>query len=128
VKVNNDIVVPRGRIPQLFTFLAELGRRHEVAIPSFGHAGDGNIHVNIMVPDTSEAWTRAKAAERELFAEVVRLGGAITGEHGIGFVKAPFLRFQLSEDEIALMRRIKAAFDPNNILNPGKIFPDEERA
>ncbi|MGE5814934.1 MAG: FAD-binding oxidoreductase [Acidobacteriota bacterium] len=124
VKVNNDIVVPRGRIPELFDFLCRLAREHDVKIPSFGHAGDGNIHVNIMVEDTEAAVARAKAAERELFQEVVRLGGAITGEHGIGFVKAPFLGLQLSEDEIALMRRIKAAFDPNNILNPGKIFTD----
>ncbi len=122
VKVNNDVVVPKGRIPELFAFLARLAREHEVGIPSFGHAGDGNIHVNIMVEDTEAARGRAKAAERRLFEEVVRLGGAITGEHGIGFVKAPFLSLQLSHDEIALMKRIKAAFDPNGILNPGKIF------
>lgn len=122
VKINNDIVVPRGRIPEFFAFLGRLAHRHDVKIPSFGHAGDGNIHVNIMVDDTEPARARAKAAEWELFEEVVRLGGAITGEHGIGFVKAPFLRLQLSEEAIALMRRIKAAFDPNNILNPGKIF------
>jgi glycolate oxidase len=122
VKVNNDIVVPRGKIPELFAFLARLAKTHDVQIPSFGHAGDGNIHVNIMVDDTEPARARARAAERDLFEEVVRLKGAITGEHGIGFVKAPFLRLQLSEEEIALMRRIKVAFDPNNILNPGKIF------
>jgi glycolate oxidase len=124
VKVNNDIVVPRGRIPELFDFVGRLAREYDVRIPSFGHAGDGNIHVNIMVEDTEAARARAKAAERELFREVIRLNGAITGEHGIGFVKAPFLRLQLSEEELALMRRIKAAFDPNNILNPGKIFTD----
>jgi glycolate oxidase len=126
VKVNNDIVVPRGRIPELFDFLGRLARDHDVRIPSFGHAGDGNIHVNIMVEDTEAARARATAAERELFREVIRLNGAITGEHGIGFVKAPFLRLQLSEDEIALMRRVKAAFDPNNILNPGKIFTESK--
>jgi glycolate oxidase len=126
VKVNNDIVVPRGRIPELFAFLASLARRHDVRIPSFGHAGDGNIHVNIMVEDTASARARATAAERELFEEVIRLRGAITGEHGVGFVKAPFLHLQLSADEIALMRRIKAAFDPHDILNPGKIFTDRD--
>ncbi len=125
VKVNNDIVVPRGEIPELFAFLARLAKEHDVRIPCFGHAGDGNIHVNIMVEDTAEARARARAAEQKLFEEVVRLGGALTGEHGIGFVKSPFLRLQLSDDEIVLMKRIKAAFDPNGILNPGKIFPGE---
>jgi glycolate oxidase len=124
VKVNNDIVVPRGRIPALFQFLARLAREHDVLVPGFGHAGDGNIHVNIMVDDTPDARARAREAERKLFEEVMRLGGALTGEHGIGFVKAPHLRMQLSDDEIALMKRIKKAFDPNGILNPGKIFPD----
>jgi glycolate oxidase len=123
VKLNNDIVVPRGRIPELFAFLARLAREHDVLVPSFGHAGDGNIHVNIMVEDTPDARARAKQAEQHLFEEVVRLGGVLSGEHGIGFVKAPYLRLQLSDDEIALMKRIKAAFDPNGILNPGKIFP-----
>ncbi len=125
VKINNDIVVPKGKIPELFGFLARLARGHDVRIPSFGHAGDGNIHVNIMVDDTEEARARGRAAERQLFEEVVRLGGAITGEHGIGFLKAPFLSLQLSKDEIALMKRVKAAFDPNGILNPGKIFSDD---
>ena len=124
VKLNNDIVVPKGRIPELFGFLTRLARQHGVRIPSFGHAGDGNIHVNIMVEDTEEARARGRRAERQLFEEVVRLGGAITGEHGIGFVKAPFLSLQLAPEEIALMKRVKAAFDPNGILNPGKIFPD----
>ena len=124
VKVNNDIVVPRGKIPALFAFLARLARERDVLVPSFGHAGDGNIHVNIMVEDTPAARARATAAERALFEEVIRLGGALTGEHGIGYVKAPFLRLQLSDAEIALMQRVKAAFDPKGILNPGKIFSD----
>jgi glycolate oxidase len=124
VKVNNDVVVPKGRVPELFALVARLARTHGVQIPCFGHAGDGNVHVNIMVEDTGEARARARHAERELFEGVIALGGALTGEHGVGFVRAPYVGLQLSADEIALMKRIKSAFDPRGILNPGKIFPD----
>jgi glycolate oxidase len=93
-------------------------------MPCFGHVGDGNIHVNIMVdPSDPDAEPRALRAERALFEAVVALDGSISGEHGIGFAKAPYLSIELSPEEIALMKRVKAAFDPNNILNPGKIFP-----
>ena len=125
VKLNNDVVVPRGRVPELFTLVKELQRECGLPIASFGHAGDGNIHVNIMVPPgDSSAMDRARRAERRLFEGVVALGGSISGEHGIGFTKAPYLSLELSDEEIALMKRIKSAFDPNGILNPGKIFPD----
>jgi glycolate oxidase len=122
VKVNNDVVVPKGLIPDLFALIAQLARTHGVQIPSFGHAGDGNIHVNIMVEDVDEARARARAAEHELFVGVISMGGALTGEHGIGLTKAPFLGLQFSDEEIALMKRVKSAFDPHGILNPGKIF------
>jgi glycolate oxidase len=124
VKVNNDIVVPKGRIPELFASIADIARTFDVLVPSFGHAGDGNIHVNIMIEDTPAARERGAKAERRLFEEVIRLGGSITGEHGVGFTKQRYLGLQLSPDEIALMKRVKAAFDPNGILNPGKIFPE----
>jgi glycolate oxidase len=123
VKLNNDVVVPRGRVPQLFELVAKIRRRSGLPIACFGHAGDGNIHVNIMVTD-DETLTRAREAERELFEGVVALEGSISGEHGIGFTKAPYLSLELSAEEIALMKRVKAAFDPHGILNPGKIFPD----
>jgi glycolate oxidase len=123
VKVNNDVVVPKGRIPELFVLIARLARTHDVQIPSFGHAGDGNVHVNIMVEDTEEARARAHQAERELFEGVMAMGGSLTGEHGIGLTKARYLGLQFSGDEIALMKRIKVAFDPHGVLNPGKIFP-----
>jgi glycolate oxidase len=124
MKVNHDVVVPRGRVPELFDVVAALKQAYGLRVASFGHAGDGNIHVNLMVdPADAEQVANAAAAERELFQSVVDLEGSISGEHGIGFAKAPYLDLELSSDEIGLMRRIKTAFDPNNVLNPGKIFP-----
>jgi len=124
LKINHDVVVPRGRVPELFDLIAGLRDEYDLTIPCFGHAGDGNIHVNIMLdPDDAPALSRARTAERRLFEGVVALEGSITGEHGIGFAKAPFIGIELSDDVIALMKRVKAAFDPNGILNPGKMFP-----
>ena len=126
LKINHDVVVPRGRVPQLFDVIAGIASRYTLRIASFGHAGDGNIHVNLMLdPHDGAERARAADAERELFEQVVALEGSISGEHGIGFAKAPYLSIELSAVEIALMRRVKAAFDPNGILNPGKIFPPE---
>jgi glycolate dehydrogenase FAD-linked subunit len=124
LKINHDVVVPKGRIPALFELVRRIRSEYRLRIPCFGHAGDGNIHVNIMVdPADADEMRRARDAERALFEGVVALEGSISGEHGIGFSKARFLPLELSPDEIALMKRVKAAFDPQNILNPGKIFP-----
>jgi glycolate oxidase len=126
LKFNHDVVVPKGRVPALFALVGRLASEHRLRIPCFGHAGDGNIHVNIMVdPSDQDEIGRAHEAEHALFRGVVALEGSISGEHGIGFSKAPFIALELSPDEIALMKRVKAAFDPLNILNPGKIFPPE---
>jgi glycolate oxidase len=123
-KINHDVVVPRGRVPQLFDAIEELSGRHRVRVASFGHAGDGNIHVNLMINrDDAGERRRAREMERELFERVVALEGSISGEHGIGFAKAPYLSIELSPEEIALMKRVKLAFDPAGILNPAKIFP-----
>jgi glycolate oxidase len=122
-KINHDVVVPRGRVPQLFELVERLRRDSGLMIPCFGHAGDGNIHVNVMCdPADPDQLRRAKTAERALFEGVVALEGSISGEHGIGFSKAPYLGIELSADVIALMQRIKHAFDPHGILNPGKIW------
>jgi glycolate oxidase len=128
-KINHDLVVPRGRVPQLFALVRRVREKHQLLIPCFGHAGDGNIHVNLMVnPDDADEMRRAAAAERELFEGVVALEGSISGEHGIGFSKAPFLTLELSADTIALMQRVKLAFDPNQILNPGKLWSAADRS
>jgi glycolate oxidase len=129
IKINHDIVVPKARIPDLFAFVATLRDRFDVRMPCFGHVGDGNLHVNMMIPaGDPAAMTRAKAAEAELFKGVVAMEGAITGEHGIGFSKAAYLPLALGETEIALMKRLKQAFDPAAIPIPGNIFPDEVAA
>jgi glycolate oxidase len=124
VKINHDVVVPRGRVPELFDVIADLKRTYRLRVAAFGHAGDGNIHVNLLLtPGDTEERARAREAEYFLFRGVIALEGSISGEHGIGFAKAPYLPLELSGDEIALMKRVKRAFDPNGILNPGKIFP-----
>jgi glycolate oxidase len=124
-KVNHDLVVPRGRVPALFALIDRVRQAHDLRIPCFGHAGDGNIHVNLMI-DTGDAGqvARAALAQQELFEGVVALEGSISGEHGIGFAKAKYLGIELSPGVIALLKRVKQAFDPRGILNPGKIFPE----
>ena len=108
-------------MPQLFDLVDRLRRDYRLTIPCFGHAGDGNIHVNVMCnPADADEMRRAKAAERELFRGVVALEGSISGEHGIGFAKAPYLGFELSPEVIALMKRVKLAFDPEPDSEPGE--------
>jgi glycolate dehydrogenase FAD-linked subunit len=125
IKFNHDVVVPKGRIPQLFDLVRAIKKEYRLRIPCFGHAGDGNIHVNIMVtPGDDDEMRRAHEAERALFEGVVAMEGSISGEHGIGFAKAKYLSLELDPQTIALMKRVKAAFDPEGVLNPGKIFPD----
>jgi glycolate oxidase len=119
-KVNEDIVVPRSRIPDVLREINDISKRHGLLIVNFGHAGDGNIHTNIMIDEAD--LPKAEAAVKEIFAAALRMNGSITGEHGVGISKAPYLPMELKPDVIATMKRIKQALDPNNILNPGKIF------
>ncbi|MBQ6668653.1 MAG: FAD-binding protein [Deltaproteobacteria bacterium] len=122
-KFNEDICVPRSRIPDMIVALEKISSEVGVPIINFGHAGDGNIHVNVMVdlatPGMDE---KVERALRAIFEATLQLGGTISGEHGIGITKAPYLRMELKDKVIDYMRLIKRALDPNNILNPGKIF------
>lgn len=120
-KLNEDIVVPRGRLEDLFDFAARLQRRHQLPVACFGHAGDGNIHTNIMVDYAQPgAKTRAAAALDELFRQVLAWGGSITGEHGIGIAKQRWWPLAVSPAVRQLHRKIKQTLDPRGILNPGK--------
>jgi glycolate oxidase len=123
-KINEDIVVPRSRIPDVVRKIIALKNSSGLSIASYGHAGDGNIHVNIMldknVPGLLE---KAETVVEELFDYTLSLGGTLSGEHGVGITKAPYIRKEIGSVELLLMKKIKAVFDPNGILNPGKIFP-----
>jgi len=122
-KVSEDVVVPRSRLVELMSFLDELVKKYGLPIAAFGHAGDGNIHVNILMdPENPEELRKGDPIVKELFKKVIELGGTITGEHGVGITKAPYMEMEFSRPAIDLMRRLKDAFDPNGILNPGKIF------
>jgi glycolate dehydrogenase FAD-linked subunit len=122
-KLNEDVVIPLRNYEKFALFLDKLRRSSRLPIPTFGHLGDGNLHVNIMYHREDRAeYLRAEKAVEKLMKEVVALGGAISGEHGIGLAKTPFLRLQHSAAEIKAMRAVKHALDPNGILNPGKMF------
>lgn len=122
-KLNEDIVVPRGRLEELFRLAASLQKKHGIQVACFGHAGDGNIHVNLMVDDKDPAQrARSEAALDELFHGVLALGGAITGEHGVGLAKKPWWPAAVSPEAQALHQTIKQALDPLGLLNPGKFL------
>ena len=123
LKINEDVVVPRSKVPELVAKIEEIGKRHDTFVANFGHAGDGNIHVNFVVNrDDPAAIARARTCVSETFALSVKLGGTISGEHGIGYVKAQYLDYAIDRPTIEIMKGIKKVFDPNGILNPGKMF------
>jgi glycolate oxidase len=122
-KINEDIVVPIDTIPDMVAFIDGLRERTGLPIVGFGHAGDGNIHCNIMHDRRNPAQAAlAQEAVDALFRRTLELGGTITGEHGVGITKKPYLPWEIGTLEIQLMRDIKKVFDPGGILNPGKIF------
>lgn len=121
-KLNEDITVPRSKLPELLERIAEVSKKYNVLIPCFGHTGDGNVHTNVMVDGTKEEEVkRGYEAIEEIFKITIELGGTLSGEHGIGLSKAPFMKLAFTQEEMDLFRAIKKAFDPNNILNPGKM-------
>jgi glycolate oxidase len=124
-KLGEDISVPRSQIVAMVEAVREIAARHDLPIPLFGHAGDGNLHPNILCDRRDpEEMTRVTRAAREIFEAAVALGGTLSGEHGIGLLKKQFLELDLGPQAIEIMHRIKDAVDPDGIMNPGKIFPD----
>jgi len=123
-KINEDVVVPVSKIPDLITGLESLAKQYAITIVNFGHAGNGNIHVNLLVdPDDPAQMNNAGACLDEVFDLVLSLKGTLSGEHGIGIEKRDFISREIDPVTLKLMRQIKIQFDPNGILNPGKIFP-----
>jgi len=122
-KLNEDISVPRSMLPKALENIYAIGKKYGFKVPCFGHSGDGNIHVNVMVPDKNDEkqMEDGHKAIEEIFQMVVDMGGTLSGEHGIGTAKAPFMHIAFSDAEMNLFRAVKKAFDPNNILNPNKM-------
>jgi len=123
-KINEDVVVPVSALPQFLRDLKQLSDKYEIANVNFGHAGNGNIHVNLLVnPDNAHEMARAEKCLNEIFDLVIRLKGTLSGEHGVGSEKRAYVGKEIDMPTMALMKEIKQVFDPRNILNPGKLFP-----
>lgn len=124
-KINEDITVPRSKVAEILKRVEAIAKKYNLIIVNFGHAGDGNIHVNVLIDkQKKDEVQRSHAAVEEIFRETLALGGTLSGEHGVGITKAPYIGLELGDLGLEVMKRIKKAFDPNNIMNPGKIFPD----
>ncbi len=124
-KLNEDVTVPRAVLPELLEKFYAIADKYEINIPCFGHTGDGNVHTNVMVDGSDPEQVKiAYQAIEEVFQATVDLGGTLSGEHGIGLAKAPYMSMAFSEEEMNLFKSIKMAFDPNNILNPAKMGLD----
>lgn len=124
-KLGEDITVPRSAIPEAIRCIKEISKKHELPIVIFGHAGDGNLHPNILFDKRNpEQWAKVEKMVAEEFQVALELGGTLSGEHGVGSLKRPYLAQALGPLSIEIQKRIKSALDPHNILNPGKIFPE----
>lgn len=123
-KINEDVVVPVSALPEFLDGVAQLSDNYQIANVNFGHAGNGNIHVNLLVnPDIADEMDRAERCLNEIFDLVIRLHGTLSGEHGVGSEKRAYIDKEIDASTMALMKEIKRVFDPRNILNPGKLFP-----
>ena len=123
-KFNEDIVVPRSKVPTVIREIEKIQQKYDIPIVNFGHAGDGNIHVNVLInKDLPGQEEKAHEAIKEIFQAALALNGTMSGEHGVGLAKQPYIELELNPVQIRAMQAIKLALDPNNILNPGKIFP-----
>jgi glycolate oxidase len=126
-RINNnliveDLAVPMSKVPEMLRFISDLAKKHRLQIPTVGHAGDGNLHPVVSFDGTdAEEVKRVEEASIELFEKVIELDGTLTGEHGIGLAKAPYMGLEHDDISMDMMRSIKKLFDPNNILNPGKM-------
>lgn len=128
-KFNEDICVPRSKVPEMIRKIDVIADKYQIPIVNFGHAGDGNIHVNVMIDSKVEGeQERADRAIEEVFKGALELGGTMSGEHGVGIMKQPYIPLELANNAVDYMKTIKRALDPNNILNPGKIFPSDRQA
>jgi glycolate oxidase len=124
-KLNEDVTVPRSALPELLEKFYAIAEKYQVKIPCFGHTGDGNVHTNVMVDGSDPEQVKiAYQAIEEVFQATVDLGGTLSGEHGIGLAKAPYMGMAFTDEEMNLFKAIKKAFDPNNILNPAKMGLD----
>ena len=122
-KVNEDICVPASQLPAMIKKIKDISKKYQVSINNFGHAGDGNLHVTFMCDSrNTEQMERVEKAVDELFEQTLKLGGTLSGEHGIGVTKLKYLEWEVGKEGIRMMKKIKSAFDPDNIVNPGKIF------
>lgn len=125
-KISEDATVPRSQIPEMCRRLQQIKEKYNLHLVVFGHAGDGNLHPNIIADKSDkEEMERVELAVAEIFEAAVQLGGTLSGEHGIGTMKAPFMEMELGAVGLDMMKRIKQVWDPNNIMNPGKIFPEK---
>ncbi len=123
IKISEDIAVPPSKLPEIVDFVAKLNRKYPLRINSFGHAGDGNLHVNFLAQSNNESETsKIGEAIEKLFDKTLELGGTLTGEHGIGLTKKDYLHFEFDRPTIDYMKKVKSVFDIDRLLNPGKMF------